>query len=373
MLCPKCNSVMNNSGVCPNCGAYINIGSNRENKYLVSSKENMERKAVEGRSVGIGSKFIVHASVLVGISIIISVIIAICFTSYVDKTLHAIEEKRSLSTAKEYYENRIRNNTTEKEALFEKLDDYLDGVVDSYNNDLMDNQEAKEKIAAVNIAIEDYDTVKYNTEIEKLKASKAAYEDGYTSSAKGEHIKAIRSFGLVAEIDKNYENAQSRIDYEKLKYKSEITDNAKEARNDASSLDNKTEAISEILEAMNSGIFSKDDSELIKNYNDLVKAYVDVVKTNADKDKENEKYEEAYNRVKEGIEVVGGSNETLQDYLNRIVEEIVRRALTYAEKEKGEGHYVEANAKLVEALKYSPNNSQIIAALKTLVSDLSGV
>ncbi|MCR5609956.1 MAG: hypothetical protein K6G26_12930 [Lachnospiraceae bacterium] len=373
MLCPKCNSVIGPNGICPNCGTYINNANNRENKYLISSKENMERKASEGRSVGLGSKFIVHASVLVGISLIVSIIIALSFTSYVDKTLHAIEERKSLSKAKEYYENRIRNNKTEKEALFEQLDDYLDGVIDMYNKNLMDNQEAKEKIAAVSIVIEDYDTVKYNTDIENLKSSKAAYEDGYTSSAKGEHIKAIRSFGQVSEIDMNYENAQSRIDYEKLKYKGEIKDNADAALEDNTMIDKKTEAIREISEALNSGIYDKNDEELNKLYDRLVEAYTDVIRSEVDKDKTNEQYEEAYNRTKEGLEIVGGSNDKLQECQDKIVEEIVRRALTYAEKEKINGNYTDANVKLVEALEYSPNNAQIIAALKTMVSDLAGM
>ncbi len=298
MFCGNCGyNVEDGAFVCPGCGAALVAPENTEAPVCegaeavaaesvdLEAKKAKKKKLIKGLIIAGVSVFVVMLAVL---GLIIAGVVSLLNPA--NKVIKALDEGRYIY-AVTVYEDDMDGEPNKK--LIKKLDERLDNIWTEYQSNTYYYSTAVnelEAIDAMDIPELSAKLEEVEVNVETLYDSREAFEDAQYELGYEDYEDALYYFSKVADIDANYETAQSEISRITPIYKQEVYD----AVDEALANEDYSEVFEELLEAQES---LPNDAEITQKIADNE---ADVIKK-ADEFFKAKKYEEAADILEDAI------------------------------------------------------------------------
>lgn len=181
IICPECKKdISDKSEVCVNCGYPI---AKMQNGVVIEETDSLEKKKLNKKLLG----GIVAAISVAGIILTVIIILIINMNNPVNKYISYIE-KGNFDSAKQIYSDEIDNSEDKKEELSTKIKSKLNDIVEAFQNQEKDYDDARNEILVYdNIELVKYDVSgslskirqEYETRLKKeVDDIKASYFEG---------------------------------------------------------------------------------------------------------------------------------------------------------------------------------------------------
>lgn len=277
MLCKKCgHENEETSQFCNSCGAKLNKKDRNYIQYLKDKINGLNKTKKYGIMAG-------------SIIVIILIVGIILFTNPIFRFEMAIKTN-SIGKATTVFNESIKGNKNYEDSANTFLKGESSNIEKDFKNDSITYDKAKNKLDNIKglgvTSLEVNDAIK---EIDNLNDSRTAFNKAEEYLKEEDYIDAIKQYSLVIKEDKNYDNAQKKIEDNKSKYKDKALD---ESEKDANN--------NEYDKAVS--VLSKADS-VMKNDNDIT-SKLDIYKQKLNEIREKEKQEKINKAQSEQILIV---------------------------------------------------------------------
>ena len=359
MFCPRCGrSCPNKSSFCPGCG-YSFSPKNDMSKF----KENIPEFKGNSKSNRQTNKNKSHKIVII-IGCILIVAIgggSYGFYRYWTSPQQVISREISSNNYKSAVREFNRNYDEDDKIPSSILSDLTKALEDDYSA-FKDGSKSYTEVTKdidyiAKIKNEDINDkiVEIRSSVDALNASQTAYESGNDFYKSQKYEEAIAQYKEVVKDDKNYDDAQTKLEDSVSKYRSEILDSAKKKA--------ESDDISGAITILNGGLsVLKNDSELTKMLNqynseqksDEISDALDKAESEAnDKD-----YRSAMQTVEAAMKSYPDDTELKSKYDN-YKSEYGKDVIAKADEDIANNDYESAIAKLQTASSILPDNKEI--------------
>lgn len=369
VCCSKCGNVLNEGQkFCGKCGAEVVVSEKKNRNFDITtddfcaeanatpqfsnqSQNNFnKKKSVKGKVIVVLSTTLVLSIVFLG---------SFLWFSYSKQNGTKILKELAAGNydqAVEYYREAYDEVPIE---LVSNLKQRLKTIISSYLAGDIRYEEAVAEIDAIQkmkIKKLEADVEGAMIEIESIHASKVAFDEANRYFELENYVNAIELYKQVIETDTNYSMAKTQI----------VTASMKKAEEEASRGDYTTAiaTLNNVLE------ISEDDTDITSQIYTYTETYVTGVVADADLKLSENDFEGSKYIINTAITNLGGSDSTLQSYLDSIEkaetdykEMIIAEALAEAEEFASTGDYVNAIVTINTALTSYPGNIELSAVL----------
>ncbi|ENH97578.1 hypothetical protein J416_06188 [Gracilibacillus halophilus YIM-C55.5] len=203
MLCSKCNTQnQSDSKFCRHCGSNLEpISEQNKRRFTFTNKK----------------------SLMTIFTVVVVLVVSTVIFLYINNPIRQFKSEISsndYAAANTVYQDHIKGNTDDENAVNSFLQDELSNIKNDYLNESIDFDTAITKLETIektDLVSDEVDQMK--DDIEELHGSRIAYKKGLEHADSDRYIEAIQSFDKVIEKAVNYESAQEKID--------ELSENAK--------------------------------------------------------------------------------------------------------------------------------------------------
>lgn len=327
--CPECGKTFSNTvKKCPNCGYKIR----------------KEKKKIEK-----GTKIKICSVLIAGI-----LLIAIAITSFLVLTspvrkIENLLKQGSVTQAQTIFDEKIKNNQKEKDKLKEQLSSLYKKSIQIYAEDTDKYTVYKNINVFVEKNYTDFDSSSYKKEMDKMRNSKAHYQEAKKLQQEEKYLKAVDSYEAVLKEDPLYKNAQQESEKCKQKHKEKIIEEI-----DAQIAQDVPE-YSELEIEITTTKYLKEDKQVNEKLSQLKKAVCDCQINRAHKYVESKKYLDALKALEE-ISLDYANDENVTQVKSTITDEAINFALKDAATLGKKKKYSEAIKLLKEYEKYDQKN-----------------
>ncbi|EOS35204.1 hypothetical protein C808_04983 [Lachnospiraceae bacterium M18-1] len=278
----------------------------------------------------------------------------------------AIQEN-DFEKASQLYENKLKSGNSGKLAeASDFLSDHAEDVLEKYiqgeleYEDALSQLQEMEKIGIVS----EGEMEPLIEELNEIRTSRAAYENGQDEMEAGDYEAAIGDFRKVIQDDPNYSNAQKKLADAVRSYKDELIVSLSQFETDKRYRD----AISALSKGLIVVPEDADFQEKIRDYEKKIEDDITLTVDGIIRDakgivSESEDYTAALTDLR-AAQKQYPNREELKTAIGEMEEAYVSKQLTEAEKLAGESRYEEAVDLLGEAQELVPDNDSMEKAIK---------
>ena len=337
MFCSKCGKEIEKTTFCPYCGA------KQEKEKKVEPKS--EKKKGKGRIIVCVILLLVAGAAGVGIYRYIQQRIP-------DKYIKLVQEGKT-EEAQSLYSEKIAGNDQQLDTTYQKVSDDIKKIKDDFNDEVIAYETAREELAGYSSF---YKTEVDNaiSELDRLKESKAAFQQAEEKYQKEEYEQAYMYYKEVDKEDSGYKAAQAHMQdcYQIL------LDQVLELAGDYENKKEYLKAI-DVLEEK-TGIWNDSDLKMIyEKIDDFKESYLAEKIDDLQGFIDTENYEDAYGLLKQVKEDIGEA-EMLTDIEEELNENYKKNISDQIDSAIGDRNIEEAMQIVHSAEAYLPEDEDLL-------------
>lgn len=273
------------------------------------------------------NKWIIILSVFVAVLVLVLAIMAFVVSKPTNK-LKSVIKDRDWAQAETIYEKSFKGND-KKEAQADALfSDAVQKIESEFTSGSMDYQTAKRHLSAIADFWDDSCVQNTLNRIQQLNDSRTAFEEAEKYMEDKNYKEAIRKYGEIIKSDSNYEEAQSRLETARSKYKDQILRES-QAYEELKDYD---AAIEQVEDALSLMLGDKDLQERLEDLQEAKADYaIQSVLDQAERYAAQGNYYSAMDLLKNTLVSNSGNQElkaASEDYRKKYEEDILKKAET---------------------------------------------
>lgn len=269
-------------------------------------------------------------------------------------------DKMDFDGALDYYDEKVDGSSKEREIRKEvksEMEDKYEAILDKYNEGELDDdalEDLYEFVEELKLDNDDYED--FSDKLVELKTSKQNYEWALNSLEEEDYQMAIYYLQQVVKSDKNYKEAQAKLEETENAQVEEKLSGVEEYLAD--------QDYEEAINLLNSYKYDFEDNEKFKElYEKVNKEVVDYSKAEINKYFEEDDYSEASNFIRNLALYYFSDNEEMNELYNNIDDNYAAFVIAKADKEFAAKNYADAAVLIQDAINaIGDDNDKLNAA-----------